>query len=415
MGLTSAHAFETSLYCSFLSPLEWHAVHSISNFMGRGVTDSRDNSSLMRTELIVNCGSDSPFVAEWTSLMRQVDPDNQLFGPEWFTAWSETWGRIGRWTGQLDAIAVRDDEDCLQGVLCLGSLNIGPFRVRSCGGHSVPWRPLVAAKNREAQVGRAIGQYIVKSGWPLLQLGPVLCSDRTTEAMIETLREQRCFMQSRDSRLQATLRTPETFDEYVKETIGAKAFRKIRYYERRMEKSGPVEIRHFRQPDQEETLQLFESLKLIEANSWMSVREDAVPRFTNDDLRQFWHRLTQQHLAPHDHIDAWVMFQNAEPVSFCFTLTSGTVRFVIANNYAQSVRDHRTGSILFRYMLQDGMERGIRCFEFGDGNIEYKSQWGAKYGDRCDTYAVVPNRLFGAVARVASLAISKSEPEPVQV
>ena len=347
--------------------------------------------------------------------MRQVDPDNQLFGPEWFTAWSETWGRIGRWTGQLDAIAVRDDEDCLQGVLCLGSLNIGPFRVRSCGGHSVPWRPLVAAKTREAQVGRAIGQYIVKSGWPLLQLGPVLCSDRTTEAMLETLREQRCFMQSRDSRLQATLRTPETFDEYVKETIGAKAFRKIRYYERRMEKSGPVEIRHFRQPDQEETLQLFESLKLIEANSWMSVREDAVPRFTNDDLRQFWHRLTQQHLAPHDHIDAWVMFQNAEPVSFCFTLTSGTVRFVIANNYAQSVRDHRTGSILFRYMLQDGMERGIRCFEFGDGNIEYKSQWGAKYGDRCDTYAVVPNRLFGAVARVASLAVSKSEPEPVQV
>ena len=359
-------------------------------------------TTMFTAELVRISDAGNPFVAEWRSLMDRVNPDQQLFGPQWFTAWSNTWGQTGRWTGQLDAIAVRDDSKSLQGVLCIGNLKLGPVPVRSCGGHSVPWRPLVAAETCEEEVGRAIGRFIATCGWPVLQLGPLLRSDQTALSMTETLRERRVFMHRRDSRLQATLHAPETFDQYKTEVIGGKAFRKIGYYERRMEKSGRVEIKHVRQPTPDETYALFEALNQIESESWMATRDDAVPRFTNENLREFWTQLTLQHLSPNDYLDAWVMSLDDQPVSFCFTLTSGSVRFVIANNYSESVKDHRTGSTLYKYMLQDGIERGIRQFEFGDGNINYKSLWGAEYGDSCDTYAVIPNRVLGAIAKSTS-------------
>ena len=52
-------------------------------------------------------------------------------------------------------------------------------------------------------------------------------------------------------------------------------------------------------------------------------------------------------------------------------------------------------------MIQDGIERGVRRFEFGDGDLHYKTLWGAGVEGCRRTYLAVPNRLVGCAASAA--------------
>ena len=108
----------------------------------------------------------------------------------------------------------------------------------------------------------------------------------------------------------------------------------------------------------------------------MSTRESAVPQFSNPELYHFWQELTLRHLSPKDHLDCWIMYFNRRPVSFCFTLTDQVNRYVIANNYDENVAQYSTGSVLYWHMIRDGIERGVRRFEFADGHLHYKQRWG---------------------------------------
>lgn len=352
-------------------------------------------------ELIKPESSTDQIWTEWSQLMERVPGEQQLFGPDWFRIWTETWGATGQWTGQSSIVTARDDNGVLQGLLALGRPQIGTIRVYSAGGHNVPHRGIIAAQAQQSTVGAAIGQFLAHQHWPLVQLGPLLNTSPACQAMIQQLRECGVHLRHHDSREEITLHAPTTWDEYRSEILGSKFARKLGYYERRMQRAGHTTVKHYRQPSADETQTMMAALSTIESASWMATREGAIPRFTNPELARFWQELTVRLLSPRDHLDCWVLDFDGHPVSFCFTLTDGTTRYVIANNYDNSVRDHRTGSTLYRHMIQDGIERGIRRFEFADGDLHYKSLWGARVDGSRDTWLAVPNRVLGWGASAA--------------
>jgi hypothetical protein len=70
---------------------------------------------------------------------------------------------------------------------------------------------------------------------------------------------------------------------------------------------------------------------------------------------------------------------NGEPVSFCFCLDCGDVRYILANNYAESVRRYSTGSVLYKHVFRQSVESGtVRRVNIGLGDPGYKSRWGAQ-------------------------------------
>jgi len=353
---------------------------------------------MIRCELVTPTSSADAIWDEWQQITSDMPESKRLFSADWHQVWAETWGAIGKWTGQVQLVAARDDHGQLQGVLFLGRPKVGPVTVRAMGGHDVPHRGILAVCGQEEAVGAAIGKFISQQQWPLLQLGPIRQSAPADQAMIEQLQEGCSFLRQRGSREEISLVAPETFEEYRTEVLGGKFYRKIGYYERRMARAGRVDVRHYRQPTEEETSQMISDLNTIEAASWMTTRGTGVPRFTNPNLRHFWSEMITRYLSPQDRIDCWVMSLHGEPVSFCFTLNDGLTRYVIANQYDDAVKDHRTGSTLYRYMLEDGIERGIRRFEFGDGDLHYKSLWGATIRDYSDTWMAIPNRVLGFAA-----------------
>ena len=338
---------------------------------------------------------------DWRQPMARTAEEQQMFGPDWFRIWAETWGATGKWTGQYSLIAAHDEDDTLQGVLALGRPQVGPLTVYATGGHDVPHRGIIAATGHEKAVGGAIREFVANQHWPFVQLGPIRDSAPADQAMIDQLRELSIHLQQQNSYEEITLHAPDSWEEFRVGTLGNKFARKVEYYERRMARAGRTEIQHYRQPSADETQSMFAAMSAIEAASWMTTREKAVPRFTNAELTRFWTHLTTDYLAPRDHLDCWIMRFEDRPVSFCFTLTNGSTRYAIANNYDNSVKDHRTGSTLYRKMIQDGIERGVRRFEFGDGDLHYKSLWGANVKGCRRTYVAVPNRLLGYAATVA--------------
>ena len=95
------------------------------------------------------------------------------------------------------------------------------------------------------------------------------------------------------------------------------------------------------------------------------------------------------------------MYYDSAPISFSLTMSSGNVRFFLANNYDQSFKKHCTGSILYYHVMKDAMSGGLTCFEFGTGGLYYKGRWGAEYMDDTRIYAIVPPGLRGKILRLA--------------
>jgi hypothetical protein len=353
---------------------------------------------MIRCELVTPSTTADNIWNEWRQTADEMPKAKRLFSADWHQIWAETWGTTGKWTGQVQIVVARDENARLQGMLFLGRPKVGPLTVRAMGGHDVPHRGILAVRDQEEPVGKAIGDFIAKQHWPLLQLGPIRQSAPADQAMIKQLKHNCAFLQLRGSREEISLLAPDSFEEYRTEVLGGKFYRKIGYYERRMARAGRVSIRHYRQPTDQEVCQMISDLNTIEAASWMTTRGTGIPRFTNPDLRHFWSEMILRYLSPEDRIDCWVMSLHDKPVSFCFTLNDGQTRYVIANQYDNHVQDHRTGSTLYRYMLEEGIERGIQRFEFGDGDLHYKSLWGAKIRDYSNTWLAIPNRVAGFAA-----------------
>lgn len=338
---------------------------------------------------------------DWQGLLDRVRPELRLFGPAWYSLWSETAGSCGRWTGQLRVVTARDERHALRGVLALGRGKVGPFTAYSLAGDAQPWRTIVADAEHEADVARVFGKYLARPGGSLLRLGPCRQTAQSTKDLVEAIQDSGAFIQLHHRVPLAVCDAPDTWEDFRNDVLGSKFFRKINYYERRTGRDGEMKIEHIRQPSPEQTRRMIDDLGEIERRSWLADAENGRMRFATDAGRALWAGLIDQVLSPYDQVDCWVMSLDGRPVSFCFTLTILPVRYVLANNYDETVKSHRTGSTLYRHMMEDGIHRGVRRFDFGSGELHYKSLWGATYQGSLDSYVVVPNGLVGKLAKAA--------------
>jgi CelD/BcsL family acetyltransferase involved in cellulose biosynthesis len=363
---------------------------------------------ILKCEVVESLTPGDQLWNDWQGLLLRLRPELRLFGPHWYAAWRDTAGNQGRWAGRLKVLSVRDSQGTLHGLLPLGMQRVGPLQLHSFAGDWQPWRTILAAAGLEAEVGHVLAHWIARSGWSMLQVGPCKRSSPETMAFLETLQARRTFLQLRRTAPLAIHNAPETWEAYRTQVIGSKALGKLGYYERRTARSGDMQIVHHRQPDPAGTARLIEDLGTIERNSWLATAKKGHLRFGTPVGKAFWTRLIDESLAAQGHLDAWVMSLDGRPISFCWTLTALPTRYVIANSYDEAFQEHRTGSTLYRYMMEDGINRGVRQFDFGDGELHYKQLWGASYQDHLDCYFVFPNRLVGAAAKlgtaVASLA-----------
>jgi hypothetical protein len=292
---------------------------------------------------------------------------------------------------------VRDGDGVLLGLHPLGVGKVGPLRVCASAGFNQPSRPVLAAQGREVDVGAALGRHLAHTAWPLAQLGPFCARSPACRAMLDALDDRHVPHRLRTREGLAIYDPPPPGSPNRREILETRFAKKVLYYERRAARKGELQTVHFRRPSPEEAARMVADLAQVESRSWLATARDGGLRFAsrqgNDRGAEMWRRLIDTELSPRDKLDCWITYFDGRPASFVFCLTAGATRYVLANNFDESLKHLRVGFIPYWHAVSDALDRGVEHLDYGSLHLQYKKHWGAAYKDALEFHYAVPNLI----------------------
>lgn len=310
-------------------------------------------------------------------LTDRVPREQALFcTPAWYTAWAAAYLGQKRWEAPLRTLLVRDSNGVVQGALPLATMRVARLALPAGAGFYQPHRNVLVARERSSEIGGALADALADlEAGPGLRLGGVSDPDLGVQALLHRLRARGWAIFEATNGSVYTMPVPATVAAF-EATISKRLAQNTRYYERKMQRDGSVEHRLFNAASLAEWDEAIGALGTIEERSWMSSRGGDM-RFSGAENVRFWRTLladSEASRAAH----AFVLYFEGSPVSFVFALDSGGTRFVLANQYDEAVQAYRTGSLLYRRLILDAIEKGRTLFHLGRGDSGYKALWGAQ-------------------------------------
>lgn len=354
--------------------------------------------------------SKPPLESAWQALVAAAAPEHRYLTAAWFDAWDRHLLPYENWRGPLRYLAACGPEGTLRAVIPLATQRQLGIAVASLGGLYWPFRaPLIAQSAAEATCDALAATLTRSRVLMALRYGPVPDNDACISRLNAAL--AKVGWRLRRSTLGTTYAVdlPRTWAE-LERRLGKSLRTNVDYYERKLGREGALAIRCIRGADHPDWQAVVDDLASIEQRSWQ-FRERGRLRFHGERNRAFWRDLLVDNRFGQVAV-AWVMHYNGEPVSFCFCLDCGDIRYILANNYAESVHRYSTGSVLYKHVFRDAIESGaIRRINIGLGDSGYKSRWSATPAfDLVDWIAFRPGlrgsaldlawRLRGTLAKV---------------
>lgn len=321
------------------------------------------------------CEATAPPDYEWAPLVGALDHHNRFATAAWFASWAETFLPFQDWVPPMRYVSVRDDAGVLRAVFPVATQRKSVVSVASLGGFYWPYRAAALPPDASPQVCDALAHALKSTSSFAVRYGPVAATDGGIARLNEALQRNGWNVRGTDLGATYAVELPGTWEEY-EERLSKKLRWNIRYYERKMAREGELEIECLKSTAGERWSKVVEDLGRIESMSWQQ-RANGKARFVGEPNRSFWTKLLAQ--TPFGSMAAvWVIRFNGQPVSFCFCLDCGDTRHILANHYADGVRDYSTGTILYGYVFRDAIASGtLKRINIGIGDSGYKSAWGA--------------------------------------
>ena len=318
-----------------------------------------------------------PPEAAWRALASAMPPGYRFLGAAWFSAWAEHLLPYETWRGPLRYVVAAQADGTLSGAIPLATQSQFGFPVASLGGLYWPFRaPLIVEAGTEATC-EALAAALTRSRLPVaLRYGPVPGDDSGIAALTASLASRGWRLHRTRVGITYAVDLPGTWVD-LERRIGKGLRTDIHYCERKLAREGTLEIRCIAGAGTPGWRTAIDDMGAIERRSWQ-FRERGNLRFHGERNAAFWTRLLVDGGFGEIAV-AWLMRFNGEPVSFCFCLDCGDVRYILANNYAESVRRYSTGSVLYKHVFRQAVESGtVRRVNIGLGDPGYKSRWGAQ-------------------------------------
>lgn len=313
---------------------------------------------------------------EWQSIADALAPHNRFATAVWIRAWGDSLLPYQNWRPPLRYLTVRADGGRLLAVFPFAMQRQSGIPVSSLAGFYWPFRTPVIPENAAAETFDALASAFTRSTTVALRYGPVTDANRAIGRLNAALKNQGWRVHRSTLGTTFSVSLPASWEQF-EHNLGKSLRFNARYYERKMQREGVLEIRcskDARGPPWSGTVR---DLALIEARSWQQ-RAGGKPRFFGERNQAFWTSVLSDPVFGRM-ASVWLMYFDAEPVSFCFCLDCADTRHIVANHYAEHVRGYSTGSVLYRHVFRDAIESGmIRCVDIGLGDSGYKSRWGAQ-------------------------------------
>jgi len=342
----------------------------------------------------------APSQEEWSALLRDAAPTKSFLSAAWFEHWSRSYLPLNGWRGPVLYLVARGRDGALIGLAPFARQQRAGVSFTSLGGYYSPFRSIVlAGAAREAAAEGLAETLSERTICVALRFGPIPTDDADIAALNIALAKRGWKLHAIPAGTAMAVDLPATWDAFERQ-LGKGLRTKSAYYERKMQREGSVDIREFLGGSNTDWASVIADLGSVEEQSWL-VSKAGNLRFLGERNHRFWVGLLSQSEAG-DHARLWLMYFRGSPVSFCFAMDYGRVRYVLANQYAASVRSYRTGSVLYRYMFRNAIDsRAISAINIGAGDSGYKSRWGAKPSFGLENWVAFPPGVRGSLLALA--------------
>jgi CelD/BcsL family acetyltransferase involved in cellulose biosynthesis len=161
-----------------------------------------------------------------------------------------------------------------------------------------------------------------------------------------------------------------SFDEFIKKFKSSKSRQTIRRKERKLFENNNVKLDHF--TGNEITPQILERIAQIQNESWMKKRGAAI-------LGQPFYQNLLTHMAEAGLSSLWLMTINGDDAAFVYSfITNGKLYYHWPAFKLKYESGLSIGQILLMQSIRDACKEGVRFFDFGHGDAEYKRFWANK-------------------------------------
>jgi CelD/BcsL family acetyltransferase involved in cellulose biosynthesis len=313
--------------------------------------------------------------------------------------WSEPWGRhlmsASGWKGPILYVVTRNDLGKVVGAVPFGVREKAGLRFLSLAGSFVPFRGFpVAARSADA-VADSLAEHLTRHHRnKCLRLAPVARKDPVCQPLIDRLERRGWRIDMAHNGYRQLIQLPDTWEEYAAERKGSR-WKKVDKLDRRMRRDHEVTLQLYTSETCENWEAVVRDLGDIEDGSWLPSK-DGDFKFSGPENRKFW---TEVFHAQRRGLAArvWILYLDGKPVTFDFNFDSGPCRYSLAGHYVEDVKTFSTGTILFREVVKDAIERGVRTIDMGGGDPGYKKYWGAQPEDPIVDWTAFPPGIRGGL------------------
>jgi CelD/BcsL family acetyltransferase involved in cellulose biosynthesis len=333
--------------------------------------------------LVENLDTLRPRRSEWNALVERSSTNTVFQTLEWHRSW---WNAFGSGAQSLVLLAEAAGELVGIAPLMLSVQRIlGRKRrvVEFIGTHAADYCDFIVEPAQRPVVSLMLGWLIDHAGrWDLLHLLNIAETSPLLEALPRMFSER-----GYATDLQRLYECPtRIFGDPASDQRLLKK-KDIRDHFNRLRKQGRLEFKVYNAAAEIEGY--LDAFFQQHIDRW---KDTGTPSFFRDDRQRSFYRELLRLLAP----KGWVLFSvvsfNQIPISFHFGYEYGNRIYFIKPTFDPEYRQYAPGMLQLKYLLEYGMERGVRELDFTTGQEQYKYRFSnharLNYAARVHPYAM---------------------------
>lgn len=228
------------------------------------------------------------------------------------------------------------------------------------------------------------------SQWDICELNTLPLDSSALPPLVSELQSRKWALR-RLERPRSTISLPDTWENYLKQTISKKEKSKISYYTNRLQKRFQVSIIKC-----DNTRELPVSLAaLFELHQKRWQLRGGPGTFASEPRRELYDRMAASFLA-RGWLEFWILQLDGKLVAAQYAFRYRNAVYALQEGFDPEYSLDSVGFVLRAHVLKTLIGQGVRQYDFLGGEDPSKDRWGAQVGSYADLHFARP-RTRGAV------------------
>lgn len=326
----------------------------------------------------------------WEGILQGAEALTIFSTLEWLGAWWKAFGK----DRELVAPVFLNSENEIVGVvpfyvdLVKTALPFPVRRLRFVGDGSEDSDnlDLIFRRGYEESCTHAMLDWLAAdSRWDICELNTLPLDSAALPLLLRQLKDRR-WVSGRLERPRSTISLPETWENYIKQTISKKEKTKIGYYTNRLQKRFQVSIAKC--ADAQELSASLEALFKLHQKRWQS--RGGPGTFASAQRCELYDHMAASFLQ-RGWLEFWMLKLNGKAVAAQYGFRYRNAVYSLQEGFDPAHSPDRVGYLLRAHVLKTLIEQGVCQYDFLGGEDPSKDRWGAKVGSYADIHFARPH------------------------